>query len=299
MDLTSNRKKKVIIDTDAYNEIDDQFAVAYSLCHPEKMEVLAYTAAPFEDDNSSCYKDGMLKSFAELKMLLHLMNRSIPVYLGADHSISQDPQKRPVDSPAARKIIETVQKASEPIYILGIGAGTNIASALMMEPFIKNNMAVIWQGAHALDFENIREFNLAQDFYAAQAIINSGVPFVLEPANYVTSSLRVFQKELKALSQKNQLCNYLYSILYRHYARVEAEQEGPFNPNWWECTLWDLAAIATVSLPESTKLIEISAPIFQKNYQYGFDKTRHSILYLKSIDRDLVIQDCWKGITQL
>ena len=30
-DLKSDRKKKVILDTDAYNEIDDQFAIAYTV----------------------------------------------------------------------------------------------------------------------------------------------------------------------------------------------------------------------------------------------------------------------------
>ena len=37
----------VVLDTDAYNEIDDQFAIAYMLTYPEKLNVKGITAAPF------------------------------------------------------------------------------------------------------------------------------------------------------------------------------------------------------------------------------------------------------------
>jgi hypothetical protein len=37
----------VVIDTDAYNEIDDQFAIAYLLRSTEKLNTRAIYAAPF------------------------------------------------------------------------------------------------------------------------------------------------------------------------------------------------------------------------------------------------------------
>lgn len=38
---------RVVIDTDAANEIDDQFALALALLAPEKLKIEAITAAPF------------------------------------------------------------------------------------------------------------------------------------------------------------------------------------------------------------------------------------------------------------
>lgn len=40
-------KLRVVIDTDTANEIDDQFALAWALLSPEKLDVLAVTAEPF------------------------------------------------------------------------------------------------------------------------------------------------------------------------------------------------------------------------------------------------------------
>ncbi len=41
------KRPRVIIDTDAANEIDDQFALAWALLSPERLDVLAVYAAPF------------------------------------------------------------------------------------------------------------------------------------------------------------------------------------------------------------------------------------------------------------
>ena len=55
-----------VLDTDAYNEIDDQFALSYMLAYPERINLLAVTAAPFFNERSSSPEDGMLKSYEEI-----------------------------------------------------------------------------------------------------------------------------------------------------------------------------------------------------------------------------------------
>lgn len=52
----------VVLDTDAYNEVDDQFALAYLLKSPEKLAVKAVYAAPFFNENSTSSEDGMEKA---------------------------------------------------------------------------------------------------------------------------------------------------------------------------------------------------------------------------------------------
>ena len=54
---TPTGKIDVVLDTDAYNEIDDQFAIA----------------APFHNEKSESYADGMNKSYDEIIKLLGLM----------------------------------------------------------------------------------------------------------------------------------------------------------------------------------------------------------------------------------
>jgi hypothetical protein len=52
----------MVLDTDTYNEIDDQFAVVYSLLSPN-LTVEAFYAAPFHNRRSSGPADGMERSY--------------------------------------------------------------------------------------------------------------------------------------------------------------------------------------------------------------------------------------------
>ena len=49
----------MVLDSDTYNEVDDQFALAYSLLSPERLNVQAVYAAPFYNDRSTGPEDGM------------------------------------------------------------------------------------------------------------------------------------------------------------------------------------------------------------------------------------------------
>ncbi|MDZ7339933.1 MAG: nucleoside hydrolase, partial [candidate division KSB1 bacterium] len=46
-------KIRLVIDSDTYNEIDDQFAITYPLLSPERLEVEAIYAAPFFNERST------------------------------------------------------------------------------------------------------------------------------------------------------------------------------------------------------------------------------------------------------
>ena len=52
-------KIDVVLDTDAYNEIDDQFAIAYLLRNQDRLNIKGFCAAPFFNINSSSPADGM------------------------------------------------------------------------------------------------------------------------------------------------------------------------------------------------------------------------------------------------
>ena len=54
-------KIDVVLDTDTYNEIDDQFALAYLIRSDEKLNLKAVYAAPFYNDKSTGPADGMEK----------------------------------------------------------------------------------------------------------------------------------------------------------------------------------------------------------------------------------------------
>ena len=74
----------VILDTDAYNEIDDQFAIAYLLRSKEKLNVKALYAAPFYNSRSCGAEDGMEKSYQEIHKLLNFLGEVGHPVLGMD-----------------------------------------------------------------------------------------------------------------------------------------------------------------------------------------------------------------------
>ena len=70
-DIRSDRKKKVILDTDAFNEIDDQFAIAY-FYFSEKTELLAVCAEHYMHDRCNSRELGMNRSYNEIVKVLSL-----------------------------------------------------------------------------------------------------------------------------------------------------------------------------------------------------------------------------------
>ena len=67
-------KIRMVLDTDTYNEIDDQFALAYALKSSEKLQLEAVYAAPFHNNRSENAGDGMEKSYNEILNIYKLLN---------------------------------------------------------------------------------------------------------------------------------------------------------------------------------------------------------------------------------
>ena len=129
----------VVLDTDAYNEIDDQFAIAYLLKSKEKLNTKAIYAAPFLNSNSVSPKNGMEKSYNEILKLISLLGEKVDVFKGSERFL--DNENTPVISSAAQNLAERVKKYSpqKPLYVVAIGAITNIASAILLNPEFAEN----------------------------------------------------------------------------------------------------------------------------------------------------------------
>ena len=189
--------KNIILDTDCYNEIDDQFALAYAMLSPDKVKLLSINAAPFLNSRSTSAADGMEKSYQEIFKIMKLVdpNADIPVYRGSTAFLTD--KNTPVESPACDNIINTVMNSDELVYIVAVGAITNVASAIIKCPELVNRTVVIWLGGHALHWQDTKEFNLRQDIPAAQVILDSGVPFVQIPCSGVCTEFLTSIPELE------------------------------------------------------------------------------------------------------
>ncbi len=88
--LEPPRKKiHAVIDSDTYNEVDDQFAISYAMLSPEKIEMEAVYAAPFSSDffarlmqtdgvaipMTGDLQEGLELSYQEILKLMKLLGR--------------------------------------------------------------------------------------------------------------------------------------------------------------------------------------------------------------------------------
>ena len=165
-----------VLDTDTYNEIDDQFALSLLVKH-EKTNVKAIYACPFFNSNSSSPEDGMEKSYDEIMNLLTLMGEEEMkknVYKGSREYLKDE--KTYIDSPAARHLCELAMQYSKekPLYVVSIGCITNVASAILMKPEIVDNIVVVWLGGHYTSWIDTNEFNMMQDISAARIVFGCG-----------------------------------------------------------------------------------------------------------------------------
>ncbi len=321
---------RLVIDTDAKNEVDDQFAIAWALKSPERFQVEAVYAAPFSHE---CFKhiqasdeeieksaeligqaqgpgDGMRQSYDEIRRVFDLLHMDYAdrIYYGSDRYIGADGE--PVVSDAAKDLIRRAKASEELLYVAAIGAITNIASAILMDPTIVEKIVVIWLAGQPLEFGHGIEFNMMQDVKASQVILDSGVPLVLIPCMNVASSITVSEQELRDnLAGKNELCDYLYSIVAGAFCDEEAEkaymkvdrggyllgredyseeylQEFPTGHISWSRIIWDISVIAFLKNPNWVLSKFESAPILRDDLRYERDDDRASVR---------VAHYCWRN----
>ncbi|MDR1318117.1 MAG: nucleoside hydrolase [Treponema sp.] len=174
-----------------------------------------------------------------------------------------------------------------------MGAITNVASALLLKPEIKERIVVIWLGGHAFHWPENREFNLSQDVAAARIIFGCGVPVVLLPCMGVVSSFTTTGPELEYwLRGKNELCNYLID------ATAEHAREHQNNIAAWAKVIWDVTAIAWL-LDGDYMLDRLEpSPIPQYDHHYSFDKGRHFIRYVYHINRAKLFEVLFKKLAE-
>lgn len=331
----------VVIDSDAYNEVDDQFAIAWALRSSERVNVEAVYAAPFcsqaiaklitppgqkpihltrEMLGSGVHfadtpAEGMELSYQEILNLFSLLGVSSDgkVFRGSTAYIEDDPDRKPVDSEAARDLVKRAMARPEGkrLYVLSIGAITNVASALMMEPAIADKITVVWLGGQPPYFRNGAEFNLMQDIPAAQHLFNCGVPLVLVPCQGVASHLTVTPAEMEALLMgRSKVGDYLGQIvldalkpskafkgMMKGYTAgmddipMEVCKQYPTDHMARSRTIWDISTVGYVMNPNWTISSLTASPILNDDMTWSHDDSRHPIRLCYGLSRDPMFGD--------
>ena len=294
--LPPRGKADVVLDTDTYNEIDDQFALSLLLLNGDKLRTAAVYAAPFHNEKSSGPEDGMEKSYDEILKVLALCGKSelaSRVFKGARSDLSDE--NTPVRSPAAEDLARRAMEytAENPLYVVAIGAITNIASAILLRPEITDRMIVVWLGGNSYDLPGTKEFNMMQDIAAARVVIEKA-RLVLLPCLGVVSEFRVSKPELERwLVGKNPLADYLARNTIE-----EAERQSSLT--CWSRVIWDVTAVAWLLNEDGRYMRSVRrrAKLPGCDRAYSDETIDRELTYVSYINRDRLLTDLTAILTK-
>ena len=289
-----SEKIDVILDTDAYNEIDDQYAIAYMLRSEEKLNVKAIYAAPFLNHKVSAPKEGMEKSYEEILNILRLAEKEVSVLKGSEVFLKDE--QTPVISDAALDLAERVKdySAIHPLYVVAIGAITNIASAILLNPLVAENIVLVWLGGNAHHYHHTAEFNMMQDIAAARVIIQSGVPLIQLPCAGVVSAFTLSKPEIECwLKGKGKLADYLADFTLEIMKKHSKD-------DFWKKVIWDVTAVAWL-LNDDEKLMlskVITAPLPSYDHLYSKNHKGHLMRYVYFLKNECLLKDMLTKLTR-
>jgi inosine-uridine nucleoside N-ribohydrolase len=277
---------RCVLDTDTYNEIDDQFALVQMILSPDRLDLQAIYAAPFFNDRSSGPGQGMELSYEEIIRLLErldvkpqgLVHRGVTEYVG--------PEKVARPAAAVDDLIARARDGSSdnPLYVVAIAAISNVASALLRAPDIADKIVVVWLGGSALEWPNQQEFNLKQDVGGAQVLFDSGAPVVNVPCMGVVSHLHSSVPEIEKYVEPYGEIGKFLAMRFKEYA-----EDGDYVG--WSKEIWDMAPVGWLLDEEWAPSVLVSTPILTDNTTYSFDRSRHLMRYVTYIRRDPILKD--------
>lgn len=270
VNLTAQEKRKVIIDADTGNEVDDLYAIVRGLIEPT-WEVLALNATQWQPAHWAV-EQTMEESYRLNQVLLSYLELGgkVKSLRGGTNRLF-DWGNRAQPSLASQYLIQQAHQipAGEKLTVIALGALTNVASALLMDPGITSKIQLYWLGS-TYDFaEGIlrkRDFNCMMDPQALEEVLQSEVELHIIPVNIAAQMTFAYRETKEKLAGRHDLLDFLLDRWYNHLDGGRAKR-----------TIWDLAIIDAVIHPDWVEEVKITTS--KENYS-------RLIHYIKDIDED-------------
>ena len=263
---------RCVIDTDAKNEIDDVWAVSLALMCRDRFQIEGIVAANYDNSVEDAGPGSVDGSAVVIETLLEKagLKGKIPVKRG---SSPLRYQFEPSASEGVDFIIERAMASSpdDPLWVIGLGAATDIASAYLQEPRIADRTIVFWHFRTRWP-EQCWNFNVIGDVRAARLVFHSDLSFVLFDTG---THLVCPMEESEKWRELGELGRYLHD-----YRRRSSWYQNPKKG------FYDLGDIAALVDPDLASWEVVKCPEVDWDLSYGFKNTKGSILRCRDIDRD-------------
>jgi purine nucleosidase len=277
--------RRIIINTDAKNEADDQYAIVHALLSPT-LDVRGIVPAHFGTRRTT---RSLQESREEVDLLLRLMDRTGSVVVADGAPAALRDASTPIPSPGSRLILEESRKDEGTLFVTFLGPLTDMASALLEDPELQDrDVVVVWIGGPSYGgiLSGYRpEFNLSNDVIAANVVMDSRVTVWQIPMSVYTL-VSVGHEELR---QKVEPLGELGAYLVRQLIEFN-EREPELMMDYR--SLGDSPAIGAVMNPRGALWRERPAPRFTPGSDMEpEDPNRRLIQVCESIDVRWLLED--------
>jgi len=280
-------KQRVIINTDAKNEADDQYAIVHAVLTPS-FELHGIIPAHFGTGKSAT---SMQDSYDETMLLLRLMGLEDQVRVDAGATHAMPDASTPVDSPGAQLIIQEAMKDDKrPLHIAFYGPVTDISSALLLEPQIENRgIRVIWIGGGTWPSGG-REYNLSNDIHAANVLMKSNLEVWQVPRSTYRTMGVTYAELIEKMYTQGAIGKYLIDQLIEHNARTRPEMEYR--------SLGDSPCIGIILDPECGQFSWRPAPTFDQQMHYLHTGQYRPIRVYENVNTRFIHEDLFAKLAQ-
>lgn len=298
---------RVLLDTDANNELDDQHAIAYMLFSADAFDVEGITV------NRTRSGGTIDEQMAEAVRVVALsgLREEVPVLKGADGSFDAIAPR--LDDPghdgheAVRFIIERARDAQGGrLVLLPVGKLTNVALALKKDPSIGQRVRIVWLGSN---YPAPGEYNQDNDEAALRFLLDANVPFEIVTVRYGepsgTDAVRVTPGEIRArMAGRGPRIDR--PIEGRHGGRFQTF--GDYSISLFEHAelhgdppsraLFDMAAVAIVKNPAWASSKRIPAPQLVDGTWIERPDNPRTITIWEHFDRQAILRDFYRTMEQ-
>ncbi len=276
-----SEKIRIIIDADTGNEVDDLFAISRALIAPE-FEVVGLNSTQWQ--NSHWAVDNTLENSHRLnvRILSYLGLGSIAHPRGSHYRLYDWGQDVAQHSAAAYHIIREAHQSTpeNKLTVFALGALTNVASALLIDPAIAPKMRLYCLGT-SYDFEQKfwkkTDFNCLMDPHAINVVMDQeNLELHITPVNIAADMNMTRERLNENFKGRDDLRGFLYDRWMNH-------MDSGYNSR----VIWDLVPFYFLLQPGWMEEVMIETPP---------ENTKRQIFVTKSFESRKLEQDFFNAL---
>lgn len=296
-------RTRIIVDSDANNELDDQHALAYVLLNPGSFDIEGITV------NKTFGGGGIRQHAEEAERVVNLCGRSprVRVYEGATGSFEEirPTVHHPVfdGSPAVDFIIARAKADSGgTLVILAIGKLTNIGLALCKDPSIGKSIRIVWLGSN---YPDPGEYNFENDTSVVNYVLGLDVRFEIATVRYGkstgTAAVQASVDDIR-LKMRGKGPRISHKVVGRHGGEFDCF--GDYSVDLFEHvkeksrSLYDMAAAAIVRNSGWADSVAIPAPRFRNGRWIEQPGNPRTVVIWENFDSKKIMRDFYRTMDQ-